>query len=77
MFNAIVASLIDYTGADVRNAPEAVEKAEKDEERQLKEAIVMSKLENDKKSGKINLDFLKRGNKNKSPLESNMETPAA
>ena len=75
MFNAIVASLIDYTGAD-GNQDESVKKAEADENRQLKEVMALSKLENDKKTGKLNLDFLKRGNKNNSPRSGNYETPA-
>ena len=33
MFNAIVASLIEYTGAEGENAPDAVLKTEKDEDR--------------------------------------------
>ena len=41
----------------------------------MKEVIALSKLENDKKTGKLNLDFLKRGNKN-SPRGPN-ETPGA
>lgn len=73
MFNAIVASLIEYTGND-GNPPEAVKKQEADESRQIKEVIALSKLEDDKKTGKLNLDFLKRGNKG-SP-RGNAETPA-
>lgn len=57
MFNAIVASLIDYTGNDNN---EANQKVEDDQERQLKEVLALSKLENDKNTGQLNLDFLKR-----------------
>ena len=39
--------------------------------------MALSKLENDKKTGKLNLDFLKRGNKQNSPRAGNIETPAA
>ncbi len=48
MFNAIVASLIDYTG-NANN--EEVQRAEREQERQLKEVMALSKLENDKKTG--------------------------
>ena len=58
MFNAIVASLIDYTGND--KVLEEQKKNTETENRQLKEAIVISKLEDDKKTGKLNLDFLKK-----------------
>ena len=58
MFNAIVASLIDYTGND--KVLEEQKKNTETENRQLKEAIVISKLEDDKKAGKLNLDFLKK-----------------
>ena len=75
MFNAIVASLIDYTGAE-GNQDESTKKAEADENRQLKEVMALSKLENDKKTGKLNLDFLKRGNNKNSPRAGNIETPA-
>jgi len=34
-----------------------------EEDRQLKEVLALSKLENDKKTGKLNLDFLKKKNK--------------
>lgn len=74
MFNAIVASLIDYTGND-GNPPGVDKKQEEDESRQIKEVIALSKLEDDKKTGKLNLDFLKRGNKN-SP-RSKAKKPAA
>lgn len=57
MFNAIVASLIDYTGNDNN---EANQKVEDEQERQLKEVLALSKLENDKNTGQLNLDFLKR-----------------
>ena len=57
MFNAIVASLVDYT-ADGKN--EAQKSAAAQEDRQLKEIMALSKLENEKKTGKLNLDFLKR-----------------
>lgn len=57
MFNAIVASLVDYT-ADGKN--EVQKNAALEEDRQLKEIIALSKLENEKKTGKLNLDFLKR-----------------
>lgn len=60
MFNAIVASLVDYTG----NEPnEEDKKAVEKETIQLKEVMVLSKLEDDKKTGKLNLDFLKKGKK--------------
>ena len=58
MFNAIVASLIDYTSND--RAEEEKKKAEEEQDRQLKEILVLSKLENEKKTGKLNLDALKR-----------------
>ena len=57
MFNAIVASLVEYT-ADDKN--EVQKNAALEEDRQLKEIIALSKLENEKKTGKLNLDFLKR-----------------
>ena len=57
MFNAIVASLVEYT-ADGKN--EVQKKVADEEDRQLKEVLALSKLENDKKKGKLNLDFLKR-----------------
>ena len=70
MFDAIVASLIDYTK---ENQNEAQAKAANDEDRQLKEVLALSKLENDKKTGKLNLDFLKKKNKT-SPRDA-LETP--
>jgi len=59
MFNAIVASLIEYTGPEGGRS-DAEKKQAKDEERMLKEVIHISKLEDDKGKGKLNLDFLKR-----------------
>lgn len=80
MFNAIVASLIDYTGGE---GNEAQKQAAESEDRQLKEVMVLSKLEQDKKTGKLNLDGLKRRNNNKNangtgntPRETPRETPA-
>lgn len=70
MFDAIVASLIDYTK---ENQNEAQAKAANEEDRQLKEVLALSKLENDKKTGKLNLDFLKK--KNKASPRDALETP--
>lgn len=61
MFNAIVASLIDYTGNGVDQ--EAARRNALEEERILKEIMHLSKMEDDKKNGKLNLDGLKRKNK--------------
>lgn len=48
-------------------------KVANDEDRQLKEVLALSKLENDKKTGKLNLDFLKK--KNKASPRDGHETP--
>ena len=61
MFNAIVASLIDYTGNGVDH--EAARRNALEEERILKEILHLSKMEDEKKNGKLNLDGLKRKNK--------------
>ena len=58
MFNAIVASLVDYTADGKGEAHHNT--AAQEEDRQLKEILALSKLENEKKTGKLNLDFLKR-----------------
>lgn len=62
MFEAIVASLIDYTkDKEGDKNPASQNKPEiSDEDRQLKEVLKISKFENDAKTGKINLDFLKK-----------------
>ena len=62
MFEAIVASLIDYTkDQDGNKNPDLPNNKEiTDEDRQLKEVLKISKFENDAKTGKINLDFLKK-----------------
>ena len=64
MTEAIIASLIDHTGAEspdfknqLENNPEANE-----ERRILLEVMKISKLENEKATGKLNLDHLKRKN---------------
>ena len=62
MFNAIVASLIDYTGSGAVDQ-EAARKNALEEERILKEIMHLSKMEDEKKKGKLNLDSLKRKNK--------------
>jgi len=61
MHEAILASLLEYTS----NQPADPNKGLSDDERHLLEAIRLSKLEDDKAKGKLNLDFLKRKNKQK------------
>ena len=74
MFNAIVASLVDYT-ADGKN--DVQKRVAAQEDRQLKEVLALSKLENEKKTGKLNLDFLKRNKQGESPRQNGIfnETP--
>ena len=58
---AIIASLIEYTGQQKNDA--GISNEAKEEARLIKEVMHLSKLEEEKKKGKINLDFLKRKNK--------------
>ena len=59
MHEAIIASLLEYTGTQNQNDP-AISNEDREEVRQLKEVMHLSKLEEEKKQGKLNLDFLKR-----------------
>ena len=77
MYEAIVQSLISYTGQDNQNVQECDTtqnsesnsnsnvQAANEERRLILEVMQLSKLENDKKEGRLNLDFLKRKNKEK------------
>lgn len=63
MHEAIIASLLEYTGTQNKKADLQVNEADKDEATMIKEVMQISKLEEEKKKGNINLDFLKRKNK--------------
>ena len=85
MHEAIIASLLEYTGQQ-NKLDAGVANQDKDEARMLKEVMHLSKLEEEKKQGKINLDFLKRKNQQKpdqaqmssiipAPSEATNQTP--
>jgi len=58
MYEAIMASLLDHTDSNAKKVQQ--ERENKDEKRILLEIVQLSKLENDKNNGKLNLNQLKR-----------------
>jgi len=65
LYDAIVASLIEPAGHNGQQ-----QDVDEDERRILKEVMQLSKLEQEKQSGKLSLDFLKRKNKPQQVQES-------
>ena len=74
MHEAIIASLLEYTGTQNKKADLQVNEADKDEATMIKEVMQISKLEEEKKKGNINLDFLKRKNKQDKRQKENVSS---